>query len=47
MLFQVRPNDPVVYVAVAVLLGVVTLVAGYVPAKRASTIDPLAALRQE
>jgi len=47
MLFQVKPNDPLVYLAVAVLLSAVTLVAGYVPARRASRIDPLAALRQE
>jgi len=47
MLFQVQPNDPWVYLAVAVLLGVVTLAACYVPARRASKIDPLAALRQE
>jgi predicted permease len=47
MLFQVKPNDPLVYLAVAVLLGVVTLLAGYVPARRAAKIDPLAALRQE
>jgi putative ABC transport system permease protein len=47
MLFHVRPYDPQVYLAVAVLLGVVTLCASYVPARRASKIDPLAALREE
>lgn len=47
MLFEVRPNDVWVYLSVAVLLGLVTLVASYVPARRASRIDPLAALRQE
>jgi putative ABC transport system permease protein len=47
MLFRVQPNDPVVYLAVAVLLGVVALVASYVPARRASKIDPLTAIRQE
>ena len=47
MLFQVKPNDPWVYLAVAVLLGVVTLFASYVPARRASKIDPLTAIRQE
>jgi putative ABC transport system permease protein len=47
MLFQVQPNDPWVYMVVAALVGVVTLVAGYVPASRAAKIDPVAALRQE
>ena len=47
MLFRVQPNDPAVYVAVAVLLGVVALAASYVPARRASKIDPLTAIRQE
>ena len=47
MLFQVKPNDPLVYGAVAVLLGLVSVVASYVPARRASRIDPLAAIRQE
>ena len=40
MLFQVQPNDPWVYLAVTALLGVVTLVAAYVPARQASKIDP-------
>jgi ABC-type antimicrobial peptide transport system permease subunit len=47
VLFNVKPNDPLVYVAVTVLLGMVALVASYVPAWRASRIDPLTALRQE
>jgi len=47
MLFHVKPNDPPVYFAVAVLLGAVALLASYIPAWRISQIDPLEALRQE
>jgi ABC-type lipoprotein release transport system permease subunit len=47
MLFQVRPNDPLVYVAVVVLLGLVTLVGSYIPARRACLLDPVTAIRQE
>jgi ABC-type antimicrobial peptide transport system permease subunit len=47
MLFEVQPNDPSVDVAVALLLGVMALLAGYVPASRAAKIDPLNSLRQE
>jgi ABC-type antimicrobial peptide transport system permease subunit len=47
MLFQVQPNDPLVYLGVTALLGLVTLVASFIPARRAASIDPLAALRQE
>ena len=47
LLFQVQPGDPGVHLAVAALLGVVTLIASYVPARRACKIDPVAALRQE
>jgi putative ABC transport system permease protein len=47
MLFQVQPMDPVVYFAVSVSVGFVTLVAGYIPARQACKIDPIIALRQE
>ena len=47
MLFEVKPGDPATYVSVALLLAIVTLAASYIPAHRASKVDPLVALRQE
>ena len=47
MLFQVEPIDATTLVAVAALFMTVALVACFVPAWRASRIDPMAALRQE
>ena len=47
MLFGLKPTDPVAIVAAVVLLAVVAHVAAYVPALRASRVDPLVALRHE
>jgi putative ABC transport system permease protein len=47
LLFEVKPTDPVVYAAVALLLIAVALMASYLPARRAAGIDPLVALRDE
>jgi putative ABC transport system permease protein len=45
LLFGVRPTEPLVFVAVSVLLLLASLAAGYLPARRAAHLDPIVALR--
>ncbi len=47
LLYGVTADDPVSFLAMLVLIGAVALVAGYLPARRASRIDPMIALRTE
>ena len=47
VLFEVRPLDGTVYLAVVAVLGAGTLLAGYVPAWRATRIDPVVALKAD
>jgi len=47
MLYGVKPWDPVSIIVVAILLTAVTLLAAYIPARRASRVDPMVALRYE
>ena len=47
ILFEVSPLDPMTYVAVALVLTVVSTGASYLPAYRATRLDPITSLREE
>jgi putative ABC transport system permease protein len=47
LLFGVKPGDPMTFGIVAAILVIVAIIAGIVPARRASRVDPLVALRAE
>ena len=47
VLFEVEPLDPQVYLGVILLLTLVALVAGYLPARRAAALDPAQVLKAE
>jgi ABC-type antimicrobial peptide transport system permease subunit len=47
LLFGVQPADPLTFLAVTVVLWITTVAACYLPARRATRVDPIIALRHE
>jgi putative ABC transport system permease protein len=47
LLFEVNPTDPLTFLVITAILGLIALLAGFIPARRATRVDPIVALRYE
>jgi ABC-type antimicrobial peptide transport system permease subunit len=46
-LYEVKPNDPAIIITAISVLAAAAGIAGYLPARRAARLDPMAALRED
>jgi putative ABC transport system permease protein len=47
MLFEVGPADPITFISVSTILASIALLACFIPARRATQVDPLMSLREQ
>jgi ABC-type antimicrobial peptide transport system permease subunit len=47
LIFGIQPNDPITLLASVIVLAAIAILASFLPAKRASTLNPIQALREE